>query len=65
VDRGARERFVSAYDSDIGAIRQLFPRDRATQDRNKGDISPRHASHNGGGGDTPTLPKLDTDKKDK
>ncbi len=64
-ESGARERFVSAYDSDIGAIRQIFPRDRAQQDRNKGEIAPNHASDNGGGGDTPTPPTPTTDKKDK
>jgi hypothetical protein len=53
---GARERFVSAYDSNIGAIRQMFPRDRAQQDRNKGEIAPSHAAASGGGGDTPTPP---------
>ena len=55
-ESGARERFVSAYDSNIGAIRQLFPRDRAQQDRNKGEIATSHAPNNGGGGDTPTPP---------
>ena len=65
VDGRARERFVSVYDSNIGAIRQMFPRDRATQDRNEGEIVTSHASNIGGGGDTPTSPKSDTDKKDK
>ena len=36
-----RERFVSAYDSNSGAIRQMLPRDRAQQDRNKGEIGAR------------------------
>jgi hypothetical protein len=31
-ESGARERFVKAYDSNMGAIRQLFPRDRGQQD---------------------------------
>jgi hypothetical protein len=31
-EMGARESFVKAYDSNIGAIRQIFPRDRAQQD---------------------------------
>ncbi len=62
---GARERFVSAYDSNIGAIRQLFPRDRAQQDRNEGGIAPSHASNNGGGGDTPTPPTPATDTRSK
>jgi hypothetical protein len=30
-EMGARERFVSAYDANMGAIRQLFPRERAQQ----------------------------------
>jgi hypothetical protein len=55
-ESGARERFVSAYDSDIGAIRQLFPRDRATQDLHFDQVSPSHAPNNGAGGDTPTPP---------
>lgn len=29
---GARETFVSSYDSNAGAIRQLFPRNRERQD---------------------------------
>jgi hypothetical protein len=41
---GARQRFVSAYDSNIGAIRQLFPRDRATQDLHFDTISRSHGS---------------------
>ena len=60
VDRGARERFVSAYDSNIsaydsniGAIGQMFPRDRAQQDRNKGEIATSHAPADASGGDTP------------
>lgn len=28
---GARETFVSSYDSNAGAIRQMFPRNRARQ----------------------------------
>ena len=38
-ESGARERFVSAYDSNIGAIRQLFPRDRAQQDLHFDEIA--------------------------
>jgi hypothetical protein len=49
----------------IGAIRQLFPRDRATQDLHFDQIATSHASNNGGGGDTPTPPDPKTDKKDK
>ena len=55
-ESGARERFASAYDSNIGAIRQLFPRDRAQQDLHFDEIATSHASNNGGGGDTPTPP---------
>ncbi len=58
---GARERFVSANDSNIGAIRQLFPRDRAHQDLHFDEISTSHAANNGGGGDTPTPPTPATD----
>ena len=64
-ESGARERFFSAYDSNIGAIRQLFPRDRGQQDLHFDDIAPSHASDSGGGGDTPTPPTPTTDKKDK
>jgi len=58
-ESGARERFASAYDSNIGAIRQLFPRDRAQQDLHFDQISTSHASNDSGGGDTPpdTKPK--------
>ena len=59
---GARERFVSAYDSNIGAIRQLFPRDRAQQDLHFDEIATSHASNNGGGGE-PTPPAPATDSK--
>ena len=41
---GARERFVSAYDSNIGAIRQLFPRDRAQQDLHFHEVATRGAA---------------------
>jgi hypothetical protein len=61
----ARERFVSAYDNNIGAIRQMFPRDRAQKHRNKGKIATSHASNNGGGGDAPTPPTPATDTKSK
>ena len=36
---GARERFVRLYDSNMGAIRQLFPRDRAQQDLHFDEIA--------------------------
>ncbi len=32
VEDGARETFVSSYDSNAGAIRQMFPRNRSRQD---------------------------------
>lgn len=32
VEDGARETFVSSYDSNVGAIRQMFPRNRVRQD---------------------------------
>jgi hypothetical protein len=45
VDRGARKRFVPAYDSNIGAIRQMFPRDRAQQDLHFGIVDPKGMRH--------------------
>ena len=44
VESGARERFVKAYDSNIGAIRQLFPRDREQQDLYFDDLSTGRSS---------------------
>jgi hypothetical protein len=41
---GARERFVSAYDSNAGAIRQMFPRSRATQDLHFDEFRARPAA---------------------
>ena len=64
-ESGARERFVFAYDSNIGAIRQLFPRDRAQQDLHFDEIATSHASNNGGGGDMPTPPTQASDTKSK
>jgi hypothetical protein len=64
-ESGARERFVSAYDSDIGAIRQLFPRDRAQQDLYFDDSASNHAPSSGTGGDTPTPPIVNPDSKTK
>ena len=64
-ESGARERFVSAYDSNIGAIRQLFPRVRKQQDLHFDNIAPSHAPNNGGGDDDPAPPAPATDKKAK
>jgi hypothetical protein len=65
-ESGARERFVSAYDSNIGAIRQLFPRDRTHQNLHFDDIGTSRAPAGGGGGDDPTpfAPATDTKTKD-
>jgi hypothetical protein len=52
-ESGARERFLLAYDSNMGAIRQMFPRDRAQQDLHFDDIASSHSSNNGGGGENP------------
>jgi len=74
---GARERFVKAYDSNIGAIRQLFPRDRDQQDLYFDEAPTRRSSSDGKsddksddksndkGGDTPTPPKPSTDPTTK
>ena len=62
-ESGARERFVSAYDSNIGAIRQLFPRDRAQQDLHFDEIATSHAPADASGGDTPTPPTPANDTK--
>jgi hypothetical protein len=64
-ESGARERFVSAYDSNIGAIRQMFPRDRAQQDLHFDEIATSHAPADASGGDTPTPPTPATDTKSK
>ncbi len=44
VEGGARARFVSAYDSNAGAIRQMFPRSRAMQDLHFDDFRTRPAA---------------------
>jgi hypothetical protein len=60
---GARERFVKAYDSNMGAIRQLFPRDRGQQDLYFDEAPTRRSSPEDKGGDkggetpTPTTPE--------
>ena len=46
----------SAYDSNIGAIRQMFLRDRAQQDLHLDEIATSHAPADASGGDTPTPP---------
>ena len=45
-ESGARERFVSAHDSNIGAIRQLFPRQPSSEKctsswRNREEVLPQ------------------------
>ena len=62
---GARERFVKAYDSNIGAIRQLFPRDRDQQDLYFDEAPSSRSSSDDKGGDTPTPPTPATDTKPK
>jgi hypothetical protein len=52
----ARERFASAYDSNIGAIRQLFPRERGQQNLYFDNIVPSHAPADDSGGEVPTPP---------
>lgn len=47
---GARETFVAAYDSNAGAIRQLFPRQRAHQDLHFDDFRERHVAADDGDG---------------
>lgn len=41
---GARETFVAAYDSNAGAIRQMFPRQRAHQDLHFDDFRERRVT---------------------
>jgi hypothetical protein len=55
-ESGARERFVKAYDSNIGAIRQLFPRDRDQQDLYFDEAPTRRSSSDDKGGNAPTPP---------
>jgi len=64
-ESGARERFVKAYDSNIGAIRQLFPRDRDQQDLYFDEAPSSRSSSDDKGGDTPTPPTPATDTKPK
>ena len=52
----ARERFVKAYDSNIGAIRQIFPRDRDQQDLYFDEAPSSRASSDDKGDDTPPTP---------
>ena len=62
---GARQRFVSAYDSNIGAVRQLFPRDRAQQSLYFDEVATRRFSNNGArsGTASPPTPTNDADSK--
>jgi hypothetical protein len=57
VEDGARETFVSAYDSNAGAIRRLFPRNRVRQDLHFDQFRTAAAAEasgtTGGGGDAP------------
>jgi hypothetical protein len=53
---GAREAFVSGYDSNAGAIRQMFPRNRARQDLHFDQFRSDQGADDGGdggGGDVP------------
>lgn len=54
VEVAARERFVKAYDSNLGAIRQLFPRDREQQDLYFDEVVSGRSSAQDDGGNTPT-----------
>jgi len=57
VENGARETFVSAYDSNAGAIRRLFPRNRVRQDLHfdqfRAAAATEAAGGGGSGGDVP------------
>jgi hypothetical protein len=48
---GARANFVSGYDSDAGAIRQMFPRNRVRQDLHFDQFRTDQGGDNGGTGD--------------
>lgn len=63
VESGARERFIKRYDSNIGAIRQLFPRDRDQQDLYFDEEPISRSSSDDKGGVTPTPPTPVTDGK--
>lgn len=56
VEFAARERFASAYDSNIGAIRQMFPRERGQQNLYFDNNVSSHAPADDSGGDVPTPP---------
>jgi hypothetical protein len=62
-ESGARERFVKAYDSNMGAIRQLFPRDRVQQDLYFNEVPTRRSSPEAG--EPPTPPPPDKASKPK
>lgn len=53
IEVAARERFVRAYDSNLGAIRQIFPRDREQQDLYFDEVVSSRASAQDDGGDPP------------
>jgi hypothetical protein len=65
VELAARERFVSAYDSNIGALRQMFPRDRRQQNLYFDNIGPSHASADDSDDNTSTPSTPTTDSKTK
>jgi hypothetical protein len=48
---GARATFVSGYDSNAGAIRQMFPRNRVRQDLHFDQFRTEQGGDNGGNGD--------------
>jgi len=48
---GARANFVSGYDSNAGAIRQMFPRNRVRQDLHFDQFRTEQGADNGGDGD--------------
>jgi hypothetical protein len=48
---GARARFVSGYDSNAGAIRQMFPRNRARQDLHFDQFRTEQGGDTSGNGD--------------
>jgi hypothetical protein len=62
-ESGARERFVKVYDSNMGAIRQLFPRDRDQQDLYFDEAPSSRPSPDDKGDDNPPTPNNDTTTK--
>jgi hypothetical protein len=64
-EAGARERFIAAYDSNMGAIRQMFPRNRKRQDMFFDTISSKRSSSNNSAGNTPPIPTPADNKEQK